>query len=190
MARHLYPPPAQNTPAVRDRPERRQDIPLSPGFPLKRLNTALLLALAGTANAQTDAAPTLKEVVVSASRQEQQSFDAPVSIQAVGRDESEAAGPRVNLSESLNRVLGITVRNRQNYARDLQLSIRGSGSRSAFGIRGARLIVDGIPATMPDGQGQASTISLPSARRFKVLRGPPCPALRQLGLRCGAGLHG
>jgi len=134
---------------------------------LRRLNAALLLALAGAASAQT-----LQEVVVSASRQEQQSFDAAASIQAVGQGAIEAAGPRVNLSESLNRVPGITVLNRQNYAQDLQLSIRGSGSRAPFGIRGSRLIVDGIPATMPDGQGQASTISLPSAQRIEVLRGP------------------
>ncbi|HQS64839.1 MULTISPECIES: TonB-dependent receptor plug domain-containing protein [unclassified Acidovorax] len=117
-------------------------------FALRRLNAALLMALAGSAGAQT-----LQEVVVSASRQEQKSFDAPASVQAVGQEAIEAAGPRVNLSEVMNRVPGITVLNRQNYAQDLQLSIRGSGSRSPFGIRGARLIVDGIPATMPDGQG-------------------------------------
>lgn len=138
-----------------------------PPFTLRRLSAALLMALAGTTGAQT-----LQEVVVSASRQEQQSFDAPASVQAVGQDVIQSAGPRVNLSESLNRVPGIVVLNRQNYAQDLQLSIRGSGSRSPFGIRGARLIVDGIPATMPDGQGQASTISLPSAQRIEVLRGP------------------
>lgn len=142
-------------------------MPQRPTFTLRRLNAALLMALAGTAGAQT-----LQEVVVSASRQEQQSFDAPASVQAVGQAAIEAAGPRVNLSEVMNRVPGITVLNRQNYAQDLQLSIRGSGSRSPFGIRGARLIVDGIPATMPDGQGQASTISLPSAQRIEVLRGP------------------
>ncbi|MFT3777930.1 MAG: TonB-dependent receptor [Ottowia sp.] len=125
------------------------------------------LAALGAAQAQT-----LDEVVISASRQEQRSFDVPAAIQAVDQDVIDRAGPRINLSESLNRVPGITVLNRQNYAQDLQLSIRGSGARSAFGIRGARLIVDGIPATMPDGQAQASTISLPSAARIEVLRGP------------------
>jgi iron complex outermembrane receptor protein len=139
-----------------------------PNLTLRRLNAALFLTLAGSAGAQT----TLQEVVVTANRQEQKSFDAPAAIQAVGQDVIEAAGPRINLSEVMNRVPGITVLNRQNYAQDLQLSIRGSGSRSPFGIRGARLIVDGIPATMPDGQGQASTISLPSAQRIEVLRGP------------------
>lgn len=127
----------------------------------------LLVAVTNHARALT-----LQAVVVTANRQEQQSFDTPAAIQAVGRDVIEAAGPQVNLSESLNRVPGIAVLNRQNYAQDLQLSIRGSGSRSPFGIRGSRLIVDGIPATMPDGQGQASTISLPSAGRIEVLRGP------------------
>ncbi len=136
-------------------------------FSSSPLQAALCLALSGTAHAQT-----LQEVVVTANRQAQQSFDAPAAIQAIGQDVIEAAGPRVNLSESINRVPGITVLNRQNYAQDLQLSIRGSGSRSPFGIRGSRLIVDGIPATMPDGQGQASTISLSSAQRIEVLRGP------------------
>lgn len=143
-----------------------------PSFQLRRLNAAWLMAATGAASAQSQPVATLQEVVVSANRQEQRSFDVPASIHAVGQDVIEAAGPRVNLSESLNRVPGITVLNRQNYAQDLQLSIRGSGSRAPFGIRGARLIVDGIPATMPDGQGQASTISLPSAQRIEVLRGP------------------
>lgn len=140
------------------------------------LHVAALLALASSAHAQAQSAQAgsdgLQDIVVTASRQAQRSFDAPASVQAVTREAIEAAGPRVNLSEVMNRVPGITVLNRQNYAQDLQLSIRGSGARSAFGIRGARLIVDGIPATMPDGQGQASTISLPSAERIEVLRGP------------------
>ena len=131
---------------------------------------AVILACAATAGAAQ--AQTLTEVVVSASRFEQQSFDAPASIQAVGRDTIASSGPQVNLSESMNRVPGISALNRQNYAQDLQLSIRGSGARSPFGIRGSRLIVDGIPATMPDGQGQASTVSLSSAERIEVLRGP------------------
>jgi iron complex outermembrane receptor protein len=115
---------------------------------------------------------TLDEVVVSVSGQEQSAFDAPAAIQAIDQSVIQNSGPQVNLSESLNRIPGLVVLNRQNYAQDLQLSIRGSGSRAPFGIRGSRLIVDGIPATMPDGQGQASTISLSSAKRIEVLRGP------------------
>ena len=117
-------------------------------------------------------AQTLSDVVVSASRSGQRSFDAPAAIQLIDRDTIENAGPQVNLSESLNRVPGLTILNRQNYAQDLQLSIRGFGARSAFGIRGIRLLVDGIPATTPDGQGQGSSISLTSTERIEVLRGP------------------
>ena len=125
--------------------------------------------IAGAAEAEV---ATLPEVVVSASRREQQSFDAPAAIQSVGRDAILGAGPQVNLSESLSRIPGVTALNRQNYAQDLQVSIRGFGSRSTFGIRGVRLLVDGIPATMPDGQGQASTLDLGSTSRIEVLRGP------------------
>jgi len=96
----------------------------------------------------------------------------PASVSVLQRDTLQNAGLQVNLSESLQRVPGVSVLNRQNHAQDLQLSIRGFGARSTFGIRGVRLLVDGIPATMPDGQGQASAIALSSIGRIEVLRGP------------------
>ena len=130
------------------------------------------LATALPALAQTTAPQQLDPVVISAERSRQTTFDAPASISAVTRETIDSGGLQVNLSEVLNRVPGVTVLNRQNYAQDLQLSIRGFGSRSTFGIRGVRLIVDGIPATMPDGQGQASSIALGSTQRIEVLRGP------------------
>lgn len=114
----------------------------------------------------------LSPVVVSATRIEQSSFDLPVSIDAIDRRQIREGQAQVNLSETLARVPGIVVQNRQNYAQDLQISSRGFGSRAAFGVRGVRLIADGVPATMPDGQGQAATFSLSSASRIEVLRGP------------------
>lgn len=135
------------------------------------MKTAAALAAAALCHTAAQA-QTLDEIVVSASRAEQRSFDAPAAIQSVDRATIENAGPQVNLSESLNRVPGLTILNRQNYAQDLQVSIRGFGARSAFGIRGIRLLVDGIPATTPDGQGQGSSISLTSTDRIEVLRGP------------------
>jgi iron complex outermembrane receptor protein len=117
--------------------------------------------VAGAAPLQL-AAQTFDEVVISATRSEQCSFDAPAAISVVDRETIQNAGPQTNLSESPNRVPGLTILNRQNFAQDLQLSIRGFGARSPFGIRGIRLLVDGIPATTPDGQGQGSSISLPS----------------------------
>jgi iron complex outermembrane receptor protein len=114
----------------------------------------------------------LEDVVTTSNRFEQKSFDAPASLQAVSREVIEDGGPQVNMSESLNRIPGVVALNRQNYAQDLQISIRGFGARTAFGIRGVRLIVDGIPATIPDGQGQSATVSLTSTDRIEVLRGP------------------
>ena len=142
---------------------------------LTKFNTTRLvhsLTLLGIISAFPVSAQTLGEVVVSASRSEQKSFDAPASVQSVARDTIQSSGPQVNLSESLNRVPGLTILDRQNYAQDLQVSIRGFGARSAFGIRGIRLLIDGIPATTPDGQGQGSSISLTSTDHIEVLRGP------------------
>lgn len=147
----------------------------SPIFKKAKLNllTKSVLAVIAAHSYQAGvSAQTLSEVVVSASREAQRSFDAPAAVQSIDRDTIEAAGPQVNLSESLNRVPGLTILSRQNYAQDLQVSIRGFGARSAFGIRGVRLLVDGIPATTPDGQGQGSSISLTSTDRIEVLRGP------------------
>lgn len=79
---------------------------------------------------------------------------------------------QVNLSESLQRVPGFTALDRQNYAQDLQIQSRGFGARSTFGIRGIRLIVDGIPSSAADGQGQAAAFPLSSLDRVEVLRGP------------------
>jgi iron complex outermembrane receptor protein len=114
----------------------------------------------------------LEEVVISASRAQMRSFDAPAAVQLIDRQAIEGGGPQINLSESLVRAPGLTILERQNYAQDLQISIRGFGARSAFGVRGIRLLIDGIPATTPDGQGQSSSVSLTSTDRLEVLRGP------------------
>jgi iron complex outermembrane recepter protein len=127
---------------------------------------AMLALLPLGAAAQEDA------VVVSATRQPQPSLEVPASVDRIYADEIREGRAQVNLSESLGRVPGIVVQNRQNYAQDLQISSRGFGARSTFGVRGIRLIADGIPATMPDGQGQAATFALGSARSIEVLRGP------------------
>ncbi len=134
---------------------------------------AVIGLCAGPAAADEPAATsTTAPVVVTATRVEQSSFDLPVSVDRVNQAQIQDQQLQVNLSESLARVPGIVVQNRQNYAQDLQISSRGFGARSTFGVRGLRLYADGIPATMPDGQGQVSQFDLGSAARVEVLRGP------------------
>ena len=134
----------------------------------------LAMGVSITATAQTPVAevPSIPQLVISATRVAQDGFNLPMAIDRIDQSVITEAKPQVNLSEVLNRVPGIVVQNRQNYAQDLQISSRGFGARSTFGVRGVRLIADGIPATMPDGQGQAATFSLSSAERIEVLRGP------------------
>jgi len=130
----------------------------------------LLLLISATAAAESSVE--LAPVVISGSRSEASGFDLPFSVDSVNPREIKDGQPAINASEVLQRVPGLLVQNRQNYAQDLQISSRGFGARSAFGVRGIKLIADGIPASTPDGQGQAATFDLDSAERIEVLRGP------------------
>ena len=129
---------------------------------------ALAAALVPAAQAQSSS----ETVVVTGSISERAVADAPFAIGVVGRDDLRLAGPQVNLSEALSRVPGLVVSNRSNYAQDLQISSRGFGARAGFGVRGLRLLADGIPASGPDGQGQVSQFDIAGAERVEVLRGP------------------
>ena len=117
-------------------------------------------------------APALPEVTVSTPRGPVPAFDVAGSVDRVEGEQMRENRLQVHLSESLDGVPGLRLQNRQNLAQDLQLSVRGFGARSTFGVRGVRLYVDGIPATMPDGQGQTSNIDIGSADHVEVLRGP------------------
>ena len=141
-------------------------------FRLNAIAGLVAATLAPLAAAQSGAGAPIDVIVVSGSRLEHASFDLPAAIDVVDAQRIGAAQMRVNASEALAAVPGLVVQNRQNYAQDLQISSRGFGARSAFGVRGVRLIADGIPATMPDGQGQAATFNLDLAERIEVLRGP------------------
>ena len=114
----------------------------------------------------------IQPLVVTATRIEEPAFDLPVAIDSIDASLIQRNQLQLNLSETLNRVPGVVMANRNNYAQDLMVSIRGFGARANFGVRGIRLYQDNIPATMPDGQGQTGSFSLASAKRVEVLRGP------------------
>ncbi|MBU4610667.1 TonB-dependent receptor [Achromobacter sp. GG226] len=147
-----------------------------------RAPAALLLAAPALCLAQAQPQPataaggayagTLAPVVVSSTRTETIVFDTPASVDSIDGDTMRDRQPQVDLAESLTGLAGMQIQDRQNDAQDLQISIRGFGARSSFGVRGVRLYVDGIPATMPDGQGQTSNIEIATTDRVEVLRGP------------------
>ncbi|KAA0694273.1 TonB-dependent receptor [Halopseudomonas laoshanensis] len=110
--------------------------------------------------------------VVLGSEAQEDDTRLPLARSTLSADELETSNLGANLSESLQRVPGLVAVNRQNYAQDLQISSRGFGARAAFGVRGVRLVQDGIPLTMPDGQGQPALFDLDSMQRIEVLRGP------------------
>ncbi len=115
---------------------------------------------------------TMSPIVVTGTRFEQNSFDLPIAIDVVNQEDIQAGQLQMTLSESLIRIPGITAQNRTQSAQDPQISSRGFGSRSSFGVRGVRVYVDGIPLTMPDGQGQPGVVDLSAIRSIEVLRGP------------------
>jgi len=116
----------------------------------------------------TQQLPTIK---VQATRSDTSLLQTPASVYRIEQYQNQN-NIGVNLTETLKGVPGLQLNNRENYAQDLQLSMRGFGARSTFGVRGIRLYVDGIPATMPDGQGQTSNIDLSSLDHIEVLGGP------------------
>jgi iron complex outermembrane receptor protein len=114
----------------------------------------------------------LPTVVVTGTRIPEPEFDVPASISVVTSKEIRSGPPGTNLSQTLARVPGLVAQNRQSLAQDLQLSLRGFGARASFGVTGIRLLVDGLPYSDPDGQGQTDPFDLAAAERVEVLRGP------------------
>lgn len=151
--------------------------PTQPGFLMKKAGPAHFTLIAGmlgfcSAAMGDDTPLVLDPSVVTGSRSASPTFDLPYSVDSISREQISDGQLGINASEALSRVPGLVVQNRQNYAQDLQISSRGFGARSAFGVRGLKLIADGIPASTPDGQGQAATFNLDTAERIEVLRGP------------------
>jgi iron complex outermembrane receptor protein len=130
------------------------------------------LTSVGASAEDAQQAPSAGSMVVTATRTERPVYDIPAAIDVVGGDELRTHRANVDLSEGVGKIPGIVVQNRYNYAQDLQVSSRGFGARAAFGVRGVRLLQDGIPLTMPDGQGQTALFDLDGANRIEVLRGP------------------
>ena len=156
--------------------------PISPACPSHRSCLALGVAALISLTAQAQQAPVerpasetagaLQPVVISGGSASSERWRGTATVDVVEGSELRDGQAQINLSEGLARVPGLVIRNRQNYAQDQQISIRGYGARTPFGVRGVRLFVDGIPASSADGQGQTDAFALGIADRIEVVRGP------------------
>ncbi|HEV8382916.1 MAG TPA: TonB-dependent receptor [Gemmatimonadales bacterium] len=129
------------------------------------------LPLRGQTPADTTKPYSLPPLTVSVTRAELPLSKVPLSVQTVDRLQISRAKPTWGLDEALANVPGVFVANRYNFSQDQRISIRGFGARSAFAVRGIKILVDGIPQTLPDGQGQLTNLELGEVDRIEVLRG-------------------
>ena len=134
-----------------------------------------LLLLATTAAAETSATPDtthyqLPATEVTATRAVRSNYDLPVATSVITN--THRARPGLSLDESLRPVPGLFVSNRHNLSQGDRLSLRGLGARAAFGVRGIKILLDGIPLTLADGQSQLNNLDLGSTSRIEILRGP------------------
>ncbi|MGY6555353.1 MAG: TonB-dependent receptor family protein [Wenzhouxiangella sp.] len=111
-------------------------------------------------------------ILVTAARLDRDLLLSPAAVSLIDEDALQTARQGLQLDESLNRVPGLFFQNRYNFAQNLRVSVRGFGARSPFGVRGVRLLVDGFPQTLPDGQAQVDGTDLESVIAAEVLRGP------------------
>jgi iron complex outermembrane receptor protein len=114
----------------------------------------------------------LSPTVVTATRYATNSFDLPLSIDAVTGSEIRDARTGANLSEIAPRIPGVVINYRATAAQELSISTRGFGARSQFGVKGIRIYADGIPLNSADGQGQAGSINIDTLGQIEFLRGP------------------
>lgn len=114
----------------------------------------------------------LTPVLVEATRLPSSTGDTPWSVSVVEGERVSRARQGLGIDEALLTVPGLYAQNRYNLAQDLRLSIRGFGVRSTFGVRGLKLLLDGAPLTLPDGQAAVDVLDLQDLERIEVIRGP------------------
>jgi iron complex outermembrane receptor protein len=123
-------------------------------------------------HAQDTAATRLRPVIVEVGRGAHRSpLDLPFAVTVQSPDSARPGQRHLSLDETLLLIPGLTVSNRNNPSQDPRISIRGFGARSAFGVRGIRVLRDGIPLTLPDGQTPVDYLDLESVGRVEVMRG-------------------
>src|ERR1700693_5572282 len=136
------------------------------------LSGAVLALVAERAYAQDTTATKLAPVIVEVGRGTHGSpLDLPFAVSVQTPDSTRPGQRHLSLDETLWLIPGLSVSNRNNPSQDPRISIRGFGARSAFGVRGIRVLRDGLPLTLPDGQTPVDYLDLESVGRVEVMRG-------------------
>ncbi|HEX2205471.1 MAG TPA: TonB-dependent receptor [Longimicrobium sp.] len=137
------------------------------------LAAVLTLAAAPPATAQETARDTVPiDTVTAVLRLPVPALRAPYAVSTNGGEAMRRAKPGLALDEALAAIPGVQVENRYSYALGERISVRGFGARAQFGVRGVRVLVDGLPATLPDGQTTLNHVDVGSLERAEVIRGP------------------
>lgn len=133
----------------------------------------LLFVIHLSAIAQQDTSKTtlLDTITVTSSRLPMPVLQTPYALSVVDQFYMQTGQRQISINEALRNVPGLIAFNPDNYAQDLRVAIRGFGARAAFGIRGIKILVDGLPESTPDGQAQVDNIDLGAFRRMEVIRG-------------------
>jgi iron complex outermembrane receptor protein len=113
----------------------------------------------------------LPELNVTVTRTQEPLDRVPFAVGVLDRNDISRGQPTLGIDEALNNLPGVVVANRYNFSLDQRISIRGFGSRSNFGVRGLKVLVDGVPQTLPDGQSQLTNVDFADLERAEVLRG-------------------
>ena len=114
----------------------------------------------------------LDNVIVKSTRIAVKKKQAPLSVSVKNLLINKNYSSKSSFSDFTNSIPGLFTSSSNNFSQDLRISIRGFGARSAFGIRGIKLIVDGIPETTPDGQSQLDNLPLGLISNIEIIRGP------------------
>lgn len=123
----------------------------------------------GQVNSDTLIATTLDSVVISASRYSLPLNEIPYSIKSIEQINSKHVG---SLKEILQTTSGIIVNNRYNFSQGDKILLRGVGTRSAFGVRGIKIFLDGVPLTFTDGQSQLNNLDIQNVEKIEIVKGP------------------
>ena len=149
-------------------------------FSVKKIFSSVIILISVSWGLQSETEDTeadtlrfeLRPVTVTASRLDGADLNVPVAVSVLSRYRIQGGQQQLVLNEALAAIPGLYTMNSENFAQDLRVSIRGFGARAAFGIRGIKILVDGIPEATPDGQAQVDNIDLGFINRAEVIRGP------------------